>query len=611
MQGRGRLSLLILGGCLLAPPVQAQWVTQTVSLRVGWNAVFLEVEPYPPQCDQQFAGLPINSVWTYDSRFSPVEFVQDPGELSPDLPEWRFYAPPVSPHAFATNLFVLQAETAYLIHASAAATWNIVGQPQLGKTSWKAGSYNLVGFPVDPAQPPTFAAWFAGSADHAPLDIRTLGATDQWERVTTPASTTIQAGRAYWVFCYEPSEFQGPVNLGLDGGTALNYERTLVEHEIEVQRLGSIAKTITVRTQPSAPAPDPGVPAVAGGVPLEYYGKVTQGDVTNYGFHPLPATLTFAATETTPKTLRLAAERAQMTAGPPGSVYQALLEVTDGAGYRGLVGVRSLGRAPAALPGKPGEAAVTPGSWSGLWVGAVNLDGVSEPQQETSVVTETPAEFSFRVIMHVDAVGAVRMLNEVTQFWRAGTMAPDPNNPDYDTVDEAGRYILVTPTAPQSLLDEIGTTVKPAALRDGRLFARRISTVAYSLLDVEGNAEEPEMTPSGEFGADGSTLTVTLVIEDTDPMNPFHHQYHPKHRYPDQGTTPFPANDWTVNWSMRFTFAADPPDGRDTAGWGDTVVGGTYEEEVTGLKSDPIVAHGTFRLQRASTVAVLNDGLGS
>ena len=54
-----------------------QWTTQTITLNPGWNAVYLEVEPASPDCDALFAGLPVESVWAWNRRFSSVQFIQD------------------------------------------------------------------------------------------------------------------------------------------------------------------------------------------------------------------------------------------------------------------------------------------------------------------------------------------------------------------------------------------------------------------------------------------------------------------------------------------------------------------------------------------------------
>ena len=40
-------------------------VTQTIPLTSGWNAVFLEVTPETNSVLNVFAGVPIDSVWTF------------------------------------------------------------------------------------------------------------------------------------------------------------------------------------------------------------------------------------------------------------------------------------------------------------------------------------------------------------------------------------------------------------------------------------------------------------------------------------------------------------------------------------------------------------------
>ena len=80
------------------------------------------------------------------------------------------------------------------------------------------------------------------------------------------------------------------------------------------------------------------------------------------------------------------------------------------------------------------------------------------------------------------------------------------------------------------------------------------------------------------------------------------------HRYPEPDTTPVPSNDWTIWWKMSFSFSSDPPDGVVRAGWGDTEMGGVFDEELVGLTSDLVKARGTFLLRRASTVFALNEG---
>src|SRR5687767_4407556 len=97
-----RSSLIrILAGLLLlaSSPVWAQWRTQTINLRPGWNAVFLEVQPEPRESDAVLAGLPVEAVWRWNRRFNPVQFIQDPDTLVPASPDWLVYLPANHPLA--------------------------------------------------------------------------------------------------------------------------------------------------------------------------------------------------------------------------------------------------------------------------------------------------------------------------------------------------------------------------------------------------------------------------------------------------------------------------------------------------------------------------------
>src|SRR5580765_2794861 len=71
----------------------AQWTTQTITLNPGWNAVFLEVQPANDDCDVVFQGVPVESVWAWNRRFSSVQFIQDASKLVPGQPDWLTYLP--------------------------------------------------------------------------------------------------------------------------------------------------------------------------------------------------------------------------------------------------------------------------------------------------------------------------------------------------------------------------------------------------------------------------------------------------------------------------------------------------------------------------------------
>ena len=202
---RVSVCLLILSAAIV--PASAQWVTQTVDLSTGWNAVFLEIDPYPSRCDLLLRGMPIESVWAFDARSSSVQFIQTPGDLPESDPGWRRYFPGDRPEAFAADLFYLEGARPYLIKTSEAFTWQVKGKPLLREYRWNARSLNLVGFFVDPASPPTFSTWFAASPAHQPIDVWQLDTQGDWQKITNPAGAVIIPGEAYWVSCSEESDY--------------------------------------------------------------------------------------------------------------------------------------------------------------------------------------------------------------------------------------------------------------------------------------------------------------------------------------------------------------------------------------------------------------------
>lgn len=175
-------------GCALicCPALAAPLVEQSLELRPGWNAVYLEVAPEPGDVASVFAGLPIGSVWTWIGRGSTVAFIQDPAEGLRDQPGWLGHFPAGRPESFLGNLAQMRGGQAYLVQLQGTQprSWTVRGRPAPRPPEWAPNSFNLVGFPLDPAAPPTFSAFFAASAAHAGQAVYRLGTAGQWERLS-------------------------------------------------------------------------------------------------------------------------------------------------------------------------------------------------------------------------------------------------------------------------------------------------------------------------------------------------------------------------------------------------------------------------------------------
>ena len=166
------IALLILGvACATQAPAAVTDVTQTFVLQPGWNSVFLEVRPEANEAEAVFGGLPLASAWTWNPAGPKGEFIDDPTEQLVPSPQWLGYFPRPRPESILTNLFAVQANRAYLlkIDGNVPVTWTVTGTPEVQDYRWAPDSFNLVGFPVDPQQQPTFGQFLAPARRAADL----------------------------------------------------------------------------------------------------------------------------------------------------------------------------------------------------------------------------------------------------------------------------------------------------------------------------------------------------------------------------------------------------------------------------------------------------------
>ena len=593
------LCAAILGGVTFS--ASAQWVTQTLSLRQGWTAVFLEVQPNPADCDTLFAGLPIESVWSWNSRFSTVQYITDPNSLLPGQPDWLTYVPPGSPNRVAANLFTLQGGRPYLIKTTAATTLTLRGQPLIRTIDWLADSFNLAGFYISSNSPPTFASFFAPSTAHAGQPVFRLNAAGAWAQVASPSTTALNPGEGFWVHCTGASTYPGFLKVTFEQGRSLDYGRTLMEQTLRIKNTSSITTTFTLKPLASGTPSSSSSTALAGPVPLSYY-RVNLSS-NQLGWVPMPAQLTSPSMAPGAEwALRLEVRRGDMNsfslpAGSTDALYQSLLELTDTLGSHAFVPVSANGLhalSPAALARRssirPNDV-TAPAPYAGLWIGSVVLSNVNQAAI-SAVPTPTASQFQFRLILHVDSSGNTRLLQNVVVAWTNGVSTT--NSQGLTQTATPGRYALITD--PNLLAKYSGSSV-----RDGTVTGRRYSSAAF------GFSAPIPVNRMGNFGDTNATFSCTVPLGFDDALNPFKHRYHPDHNNLDDTYTTVVQECPNVTRQITFQFSATDPANITVAGWGDNQLGGTYTEMITGLHKNPIYAQGLFRIYRASTVDVLND----
>lgn len=570
--------LCIVALLLGAVTAQAQVATyqQTIELQPGWNAIWVQVQPEANHLSEVFANLPVASVWRWIPTEAGARFIQDPAEGLQNVEGWFAWFPEPRPEAFLSNLFRINANTAYLVRLEGTEPLQVVldGRPQLVPLRWQTDAFTLTGLPVAPLNPPTFGEFFANSPAHQGQPIYKLQANGQWQ-VVNPASTAIREGEAYWVYTEGNSRYQGRLEVALDQGESLEFAAALDEIRFVLRNRSALPGSFLVRR------------LGASAMPIAFRNEDQEtGDV---GWPFLPASLVLDASPRENVFVTLGVVRREFSA----SRMEQIIEITDEFGERRLLhlGGNTLQPFVAPVRGSSGRMADSV-SLAGLWLGEVEIDAVSESQQAGVVPEPAPQSFSQRFLVHVDSSGQARLLKDVIQMWQEGTVAPSAVDPTRNEVIESGRYVLLTDPG---LIGLFTGSIN----RDGASVGQRYSTVAY---DFEADAQLFD----GEFGP-GSQLSTTLVIEPDLPTNPFLHRFHPDHDNRDAQFLNFQAEAYQVVREMRLIFAVDDPLGATPPGWGETIVGGFFEESITGLHKNAIFTSGQFRLRRISSVPVLNQ----
>jgi hypothetical protein len=619
MQKPIRLLMMLVAVGLSASSALAQWTTQTIALRAGWNAVFLEIQPEPRDSDSLFAGLQVESVWRFNRTIGKVQFITDPDKMVPNQPDWLTWLPPSDPMAGNSRLHIIEGGRSYLIKRAdnaAAVNWTIRGKPVNRAMEWLPDSLNLVGFPIESGSTATFQSFFTNDTALATNFIYRLNTAGMWVRVNNPATTRIAPGEAFWIRSSGPSDFSGTFSVDLARRAGISFGQALTEEKLVIRNTSTRAATFTLRNL-NSDTPVSGNAALAGNVPLAYW----KTDVTN---NKIGWTNFLAQTQLISSNvpaggeweLRFAVRRSGMDKYTPplgvtNALYQTILEVSDGVMHvRVPVTAQGLQESsPAALSARRfAGGSTTTIDRTGLWVGTATFNKVSEPQDPTAPpnftnTTATASSLQFRIIVHVDDSGVVRLLQKVLQCWQDGTLKSAGDVSTNFVVDQPGRYVLLSDEA-------LAANYRGAALRDGQEVARRFSTAAF------GFKKPILMARTGDFGAGSSTCNASVVVAYDDPLNPFVHRYHPDHdnlndrfeplRVWDDGRGPQTSESFSVTRQVELNFSSTDPNGLSLAGWGDNRIGGIYRETFTGLHRNPIVAEGTFQLFRVTPIGVID-----
>ncbi len=543
----------------------AQTHTQSFDLRPGWNAVWIEVDPPNRSPASVFAGLPIQSVWTWSDRVSATDFIQNPGDAGWNRAQWLSYFPEGSPETVLSNLRAVLPQRAYLLKLGGTqpVRWSVSGLPIVRYPSWAPDAYNLRGFPVDPSIPPSFRSFFRPSPAHydASADrlekIFTLGSDGTWTEVSPDA--VMQRGVAYWVHARGTSDYVAPFHLELNTGDVIDFDATERRVGVVLHNRLALAKDVQIKHL----------------VTHDSHLLLIQSPLS--GSTNLSKTLgthTQLVVGATSHQLIVGLDRSKLPPSQPDSgqpaLHTSLLALSDGEGTSYTLGARAF-----AGPSQ---------DFVGLWLGTAMLTNVvSVPDSgDLSGSGTVPMAFPLRVLLHVDSNGQVSLLRDVTLLY-AATNAPSTN---------AGVPATVLSSRPTRLLTDpaILASLPPLDIRAGRITGRRITAPHFDFALNPGQFQLPLV---GTMAVSNQVSGVMNLPSEL-PTNPFLHRYHPDH-----GTNHAYGITRAISMSFDMPFNISP-------GEGDEALGGTYSEVITGLHKLPLSTSGSLALRRISNVGTLN-----
>lgn len=546
--------------------------------------------------------------------------------------------------AGSNNLPLVAGNRPYLIKLAAGtapAGIPVTGTARFFRPAWTPDRYNLVGFGLDGT--PSFQAFFAPSAGKHPVAkiFRLNRASGDWQNVAPADAMT--PGEAYWIFSAGPSQYMGPVSVGIDHAQtgALNFggpaDAVPVGSGVDALHLdleeivftNSGSAPATPRLDLTTPGPGPGTLTLHVVRPAPdslAYDRGSQVDSTPPEFPPTPpAALNKTVGPNETSILTLGARRLWNSGA---AARTNLYRLHTGAGSSFWLPVTALNDAlqsPAdMIPASPAA------SVAGLWAGNVSINASTSITENGAPVRPAAAPAPVRVLLHSDASGAVHLLSQVTLMQTKSAdpaVSPVPvlvvdqaKIPFFEGVRERnGKRVGVrieavtydmprnTDVAAQSsgagdLPDMIvAESVNPATrwLSGAGIYPNRASVTpaAIDSFLLFRSVRPPALKEvyrlsvavNGAIGA-GKTVATrpgSVVLDPFHRSNPFRHGFHQNH---PKGPH--------INRELVISFdPAQPAPDR---------LLGSYRETITGVMKSDLILTGTIELRRISAVAALD-----
>lgn len=574
------------------PKVHAQWLTQSIELKAGWNAVYLHVDSSHATLTDLIgadANNPIQEVWLWNASASVAQFVTSPQQPIHGGTHWIVWT---RAQGIDSALQRLSGNVACLVRVdsgSATYGWNLKGKPVPPQYQWTTTGLNFLGFPTPSVNPPSFEDFLAKTpsltqgAEIYRYPGGELGAGNPM-RIFEFRTTSVRRGEAFWMRAGTTfNRYFGPFDVELQSTSGVHFGNNLGQYRIRLRNVTSAQVTVTLNVLPSETPPS-GQAGILQIPPLLVRGAFDAAKLT-YAYTELNAgaqswVLAAKGQPGSDAELILGLNRSVM-AGNPNDLYAGILRLTD-----------SLGYSQVDLP-----VSANPSSSSGLWVGNVIVNQVRHylknyQRNADNEPVLAPGSSQYAVVSTNQSLGTVARPFNLRLIVHKGAAETRLFQRLYHGLGLGTNAVVTTS---EDLLH-------PSLLSS----ARRISAV--HLPHQDGNTG---WLCSGQL-AQGQTLTAQVNLGHGDSAsNPFLHSFHPDHDNLNatfDGAQPRGAESYDVERKLTLTFTAPGNDFTSLVS-GAGQLTGLYSEEITlkgrGEESRRIDTAGVFLLKRISDISTL------
>ena len=421
-----RASFWLLFGTALAAVSSAPadvTVRQEITLKRGWNAVYVEVSPDATP-GEVFADWPVKSVGFYDPAafLATRQFSQtwdSQGVSMQPVATWHRDYPEASQ---ADRIPAGAVCLVFNTNATQTAV-SVTGVPAAPRMTWHVTDtnevYNFVGFSLQRGAsiyPGDYLDGFDGNFLKSGFFKFSGNFEDQSPTVKPVYSTTkVSDGDVLLVASDKQSDWSGVLHVS--PMTGLDFETGGTKATLSVRNDGGAGRTVAVEAMASADFGDVLLPLSA----LHYRDEAETS--TNAAWRAVAedaqlaapvAAKWLAAGETW--NLEFGIDRAAFDTGAKGRKFGALLRVTDADGASKM-------RVDVPLAGETSGESAASRTWpGGLWVADVAFDRIVAPGSTTE--TATGGSVKLRLPIHIDGQGAIRLLQRVVS---AGATDADGN----------------------------------------------------------------------------------------------------------------------------------------------------------------------------------------